>query len=241
MNKQDNIQDELNELNSKLPSGQNETPYAIPDGYFDNLASSVLAKVKAEQVISASKEIAQLSPLLAGLSRKMPFTVPANYFQETVEMLPALSLQNEESAFLVSIGKAMPYTVPAGYFTSLPQQVLDKVIRSKARVVPLMKRKWMRMAIAAVVTGIMAISGFYYFGNKQNISVNNPQWVAKNLKNVSDKAIDDFIKATDVTSSNTTAKTSNTNDAKKMLKDISDKELNAFLDQVPTEDAAMTN
>ena len=74
------IQDELNEMNSGLNPNAGDAPYSVPEGYFDGLASSVLAKIKGEMPVAASEEIAQLSPLLAAISRQLPFSVPDNYF-----------------------------------------------------------------------------------------------------------------------------------------------------------------
>src|SRR5690348_12597312 len=102
------IQDELNEMNSGLNPNASDTPYSIPEGYFDGLASSVLAKIKGETPVAASEEIAQLSPLLAGISRQLPFSVPDNFFQSNLEGLKAFTSENEESLVLSFINKEMP-------------------------------------------------------------------------------------------------------------------------------------
>src|SRR4051812_45865246 len=185
MNTRKHIQDELNDLNSSLPADSNAFIYSVPEGYFDNLASAVLAKIKGEHPVTASEEISELSPLLAGLSRVMPYSIPDNYFQD----LSAITDEKEESAVLPYIGKTMPYEVPSGYFDNLSDEVLGKLKPSTAKVIPMYRKKWMKMAVAAAIVGIIAISGFFYFNKKDNISVNNPQWVAKNIKNVSSTAI----------------------------------------------------
>ena len=240
MSNGNNIQDELNGLNSNLSHNQNGTPYSVPDGYFEGLAGTILAKIKGEPAISASEEIAQLSPLLAGISRKMPFSVPDDYFQKTLELLPILTYESEESIVLSFIDKTMPYDVPANYFENLPEKILSRVVKPKAKIVPMMARKWMRMAVAAVVAGIMAVSGFYYFGGKKN-TVTTDSSVASSLKNVSDKALNDFINiaAPSVSDSTQTASnnlTASGKDAKKLLQDVSDKDLSSFLAQVPADD-----
>jgi hypothetical protein len=237
MNKRNTIQDELNELNSGLNPNSNDTPYSVPEGYFEGLASSVLAKIKGEMTVSASDEIAQLSPLLAGISRKLPYSVPENYFQSNIENLGAFTSESEDSLVLSFIEKEMPYQVPTGYFANLPEQVLEKVSDSSrsAKVVPMMKRKWMRLAVAAAVTGIMAISGFFYFNNRGSSATPDPVTA---VKKASTEELNEFIKSTvvNVTDDKAPATAKNTTESKKIFNDVSDKELDAFLSQMPTDD-----
>jgi hypothetical protein len=125
MSTRNTIQDELNELNSGLNPPSDNSPYSVPEGYFEGLASSVLAKIKREMPISATEEIAQLSPMLAGISKKLPYSVPENYFQSNIDGLGALTSETEDSLVLSFIEKEMPYEVPVGYFASVSDQVLE--------------------------------------------------------------------------------------------------------------------
>jgi len=240
MNNRSTIQNELNELNSGLDSRLNTNPNAVPEGYFEGLANSILLKIKEETSISASEEIAQLSPLLAGISKKPPYSIPDHYFTLNIEGLEAFTSENEESLVLSFIDKEMPYEVPLGYFASVPEQVIEKVKSHQATVVPFMKRKWMRLAVAAVITGIVAISGILYFNDRPggNGTSNDPVMA---VKKASTKELNDFIKTTAVDPTddksslavfNKTPKT----ETKKLFADVSDKELNAFLDQMPGDD-----
>jgi hypothetical protein len=227
----------LNELNSSLNSNSNNTPYFVPEGYFDGFAASVLAKIKGEQAVSASEEIAQLSPLLAGISRKTPYSVPEDYFQSNIEGLEAFTSENEDSLVLSFIDKEMPYEVPIGYFANLPEQALEKVNERRAKVVP-MKRKWMHWVAAAMVVGIITISGIAYFNNRGTHSGNN---VAVEIKKASTKELDDFLKTNTVIDVNVNSDKSqptatNTTERKNLFNGVSDKELEAFLNQVPTDD-----
>jgi hypothetical protein len=253
MNRSNHIQDELNGLNSSLPSEVNSGPYAVPDGYFDEFAATVLARIKGSQSLTAAEEISQLSPLLAGISRSMPFELPAGYFQSNIDVLPAITFDEEESLVLSFIDKEMPYEVPRGYFANFPEQVLETAEANRPRVVKMSGRKWIRMAVAAMIAGIVAFSGITYFSGNRNstgssnntVAVNQTtgtqrQDLKKDLKTVSTEELDAFIKTTAVTV-NTTATAQNTpkaSDVKTFLKDVSDKELDQFLDEVPTEDGA---
>src|SRR4029079_11307843 len=135
MSIRDNIQDELKGLDSNLPSAQNSTPYSVPEGYFEGFAASVLSRIKAQEAGSAAEEIASLSPLLASISRTMPYEVPGDYFQINIEVLPAITADTEESLILSFIEKEMPYEVPKGYFANFPEQVVEKIETSRPRVV----------------------------------------------------------------------------------------------------------
>ena len=240
MKNRNTIQNELNELNSSLSSELDSTTFSVPDGYFDGLANSILAKIKVEVAVSASEEIAGLSPLLAGISRKLPYSIPDNYFSLNTEGLQAFTSENEESLVLSFIDKEMPYEVPTGYFANVPEQVLQKVSNRGGKVVAFRKRNWMRLAAAAVVTGILAISGIVYFNNRTtgNGTSNDPVMA---VKKASTEELNDFIKttaleATDGKSSLTVLNKAPKTDAKKLFADVSDKELDDFLSQMPGDD-----
>jgi len=233
MNSRNTIQDELNALNSRLDSNSNN-PYSVPEGYFDSLAASVLAKIKGETPVSVMEELVQLSPLLAGIPKKMPYAVPEDYFQSNINSLKAFTSESEESLVLSFIEKEMPYEVPSGYFANISEQVLEKVASQGAKVVPIGKRRWMRLAVAAAVTGIMAISGIFYFGNRGGSSLTNDPVTA--VKKASTEELNDFINSTTVTDDRSQVTVNNNPKTEKIFADVSDKELNDFLDQMPADD-----
>ncbi|MGZ5285712.1 MAG: hypothetical protein ACXWB9_00940 [Flavisolibacter sp.] len=235
MNNRITISEELKALESDLSPEIHGTPYQVPQGYFEGLPAAILARIKLDQ-LDATEEIFELSPLLAGLSRKMPFEVPRDYFGNNAITLQEINVE-EESLVLSFINKDMPYEVPAGYFANFPEKMLEKLTRQEAKVIPIMRRKWMRMAVAATLTGIMAISGFLYFNNRNEISPAGTETVSNELKQVSSEELDAFIKSTTAgnqpsASDNVTA----SEDANDLLNDVSDKELEAFLSGVPVED-----
>lgn len=104
---------------------------SVPGGYFDNLADSILAKVKALDQ-SAAGEIAELSPLLAGLQQHNVFTVPAGYFESLPAKLVAQLSATEQSAadeinalspLLAGLQKENVFTVPNRYFDGFAGQL----------------------------------------------------------------------------------------------------------------------
>ncbi len=102
MNSQKNIQDELRSLESNLPFNNNTT-YSVPEGYFEGLAASVLAKVKGSDA-SVQAELGELSPLLAGIPKVTPYSVPFFYFEENTQLIPDFS-QEPQLSVLNAISK----------------------------------------------------------------------------------------------------------------------------------------
>lgn len=237
MNSRTHIQSELMELNSSLPFNVKMPVFNVPEGYFERFADDVMATIKGKQAVSPSDELASLSPLLAGISRKMPFSVPENYFDQATDSLTGMVVEEYLPDVLAATNKNMLYEVPEGYFDSLPQQVLNKVIQPRGKVISF-NRNWMRYAAAAVLVGAVAISSIVYFfsGSKADPATQSESWIAKKLKNVSNQELEEFI--TTASSVNGTETAKNVKQAgqevEKMLKDVSDTELDAFLSQVPS-------
>ncbi|MDB5207132.1 MAG: hypothetical protein JWR72_2207 [Flavisolibacter sp.] len=249
MSNQKNIQDELNSLESGL-TVNNDQVFSVPEGYFEGFASSLLAKVKASEV-SAQTELAELSPLLAGIPKVTPYSVPFFYFEQNAALIPDFS-EDPQLSFLSEIGKAVvPYKIPQGYFDTLPEQIVSKVTQPMAKVVPLFARKWMRMVAAAVVGGILFVGGYQYFNDKppadlagnssdttQNFVAQNAPAIEQEIRKTSTKELDEFIKNVGINVKTAKAETSSSgkDNAKELLKDVSDTEMEAFLSALPTTD-----
>jgi hypothetical protein len=251
---QDNIQDELRNLDSGLPA-KSELPFSVPEGYFEGLAGRMLAKVK-EQNSSVMEELHTLSPLLAGLSRKNPYSLPDGYFDKNLEDLPFLVKDDAVSPVLKSIGTTMPYTTPKGYFENFPRQVMSKLVGSEAKVVPFFSRTWMRAAVAAVVGGIIFLGGYQLLktttqepavaqtntkpDTTDRLVAKNENSVVQSIRAASIEELDAFIKAIPLLPAKAqklrpAGQTSAEVD--ELLKDISEKEIETFLNQIPTADA----
>jgi hypothetical protein len=54
---------------------------SVPEGYFESFPATMLSKIRAMESNSESNEVEEISPLLAGISRKMPYSVPRGYFE----------------------------------------------------------------------------------------------------------------------------------------------------------------
>jgi hypothetical protein len=204
-------------------------PFEGPKGFFEGLSSSIMARFKGTEAL---QEIRELSPLLAGLDRQMPYSLPQGYFDTNLE---SLSSVNREPVLLFDlIERTTPYEVPPMYFHELPGEILQKVKRG-GKVRGMNFRRVSHLAIAACLTAVIALGGFFYISGKDALG-DSAAPVAQQLKNVSNSELDAFINAADVASNNSaTAENSNT-DVRKMLKDVSNQELEQFLNGIPTDD-----
>jgi hypothetical protein len=133
------------------------------------------------------------------------------------------------SPLLSSLKNTNPYSVPAGYFEALE----SKVEKKETKVISITKSRWYRLAVAAVLIGIVAISGLTVFRSKQVDPNKNPQaWIEKNVdKKVSKDKIDEFVKLAEDESTNVAYEKDDVKHAeiKELMKDVPEKEIEAFL------------
>ena len=121
-------------------TGVFKTPYDIPTGYFEDFADIIMYRIRFDAAgfgetegISAPEEIAEISPLLAGLKNKNPYQVPAGYFEG-----------------LDTKARVAENTAPK--LVSLPRQNKTKKISIPMRIV--------RYATAACIVGMIGITTF---------------------------------------------------------------------------------
>lgn len=234
---------ELRDLDSSLGSYSPQNIYTVPNGYFEGLPTQILNRIKALEAADAKEELAYLSPLLRNASKEMPYSVPTDYFQNLSDnIVQQLSehanhqTSEEEigslSPLLSSLKNKNPYAVPSGYFENLE----TKTEKKEAKVIAITKRRWYRLAIAAVFIGIVAIGGLLFINPGQPDIDKNPRaWVNKNVnKKVSKEKIDEFVKLAEDETINTTEESDATKQAeiKELMKDIPEKEIEDFLNDV---------
>ncbi|PZR29299.1 MAG: hypothetical protein DI535_02855 [Citrobacter freundii] len=235
------ISQELKELESSLSAHSVPTGYVVPDGYFDGLAANILLRVKALDTGTAVAELEILSPLLAGLSKKMPYTVPGDYF---ASLDPSFAFADESdsatelkqlSPLLGGLSRKSPFNVPEGYFD---QKVDIPEVQKPAPVIRMepVRRKWYRYAVAASVTIIVALSATLWFGRGTSDKADPSKsyaWIEKNMKKVSTEDIGKFVELADPAASDIASAPS---DIKSLLKNVSDKEIQDFLKDVPVDE-----
>jgi hypothetical protein len=145
-------------------------PMDVPAGYFDGLAAAILSKIKETE----SNLLDHGSELLTSIGKNIPYQVPSSYFEDNLQSLHFVSWNESAPNILTIIGKKNPYTIPEGYFKQVPSRVHNKIKLSQksAPVYPLsFVKKVYRYAAAAILVGIISVTGLIYF---RNHSFTNP-------------------------------------------------------------------
>lgn len=237
MAENNNISQELNELGSSLLNAGNQPVYTVPAGYFEGLAEQMLRRIRAIEADSAAEELSHLSPLLSGIDKAMPYSVPAGYFDSIEDrmlyaMMPAYQSADEEletlSPLLAGLNKDMPFAVPQGYFDTISTPVTGDH-QAPAKVVKMSSRTWFRLAAAAVIVGIVAISAFLIFNRPVTSEVKILAKFEKDYKKMDDKekeSVADFLDA-----GLNTDEVAKSDEVNELLKDLSAKELSEFQQQ----------
>ena len=256
MTQNDNILQELNELKSSLTTATSNNVYTVPVGYFDGLAVQMLNCIKAMNAATASEELSYLSPMLSNISKQMPYTVPSGYFEGLGDTLIQLVLQNNNylqkesfgqtaheelaslSPLLSGLKKEMPYSVPQGYFEHLTSAISSKEEKIEpTKVVSLSSRTWIRYAAAAVVVGIITMTGFLLLsGSSKEPGGVALAKLARDVKKMDDTQKDNLIEyiGGDLNQAYVTISPEKSNEVKDLLQGISEQELKYFQEQ--TED-----
>ncbi|HEX6428027.1 MAG TPA: hypothetical protein VF008_10095, partial [Niastella sp.] len=237
-----------------LPQAIN--PYQVPQGYFEGLADNILQRIKATATDNVSDELEIISPLLSQIDKKMPFSTPAGYFDELGENAiagaQAIDFVNGAlenlSPLMNGLRRMYVYEVPAGYFEQLPGEVLKAVkAQQPAKVVSMsFTRRVIRYAAAAVVAGLIITAGWLYLGNKTDSNGLPPKDVAK-LDSISDEMLEKYLENQTPTPAETSIAVTasieeiDANDMKDMLADVSDEDLQQYIEKYSTEKAIQTN
>ncbi len=189
MKPQNTILEELKEIAPTLVETGVSMPYFVQDGYFEQLADSILEKASVEFLPNSLNSSYQVpDTYFSGLAYKILLRVKEMSVEEA-----SLYDENESIApILNTLPKAMPYIVPANYFEQLTFQTPVE----KAKVVPMKKmRNWMTYAAAAVFVGIM-VTGSFLFSDKQqaqDFEKFQNMDVAAALDQVSDSELNSYI------------------------------------------------
>jgi hypothetical protein len=238
--------------------------YEVPQGYFDSLPAIILNRIKAEQTDSVNEELEILSPLLSQIGKRTPFSTPAGYFEELSENAvagaQAIDFVNgalENLSPLMSSLKNKPvYEVPAGYFEQLPGEVLQAAkAQQPAKVVSIsFTRRFIQYAAAAVVAGVIAVAGWMYMNKGSEVTPNKGEVVVADvprpeLNKLSDEVLEKYLESQTAAPAETaaaaTGNTANaeidTNDMKDMLADVSDEDLQQYLDKYSNTKDIITN
>ena len=219
-----------------------------PQGYFEGFADKMLARVKAESIVSVDEEMATLSPFLSKIKKEMPYLVPQDYFESfsgaVVESAQAIEFVNNElenlSPMMADLRNKNPYSTPLGYFEQLPNSILSRVgteIRPAGRVISISSRKtWLKFAAAAIFIGFISTVSFFALNIKTAVPNTDP---IASLSKVSDDEMVNYLQnqelaIPDSTLANSPLATidlSSGNDAVDLLSNITDDELQQYVNE----------
>lgn len=225
---------------SPVLQNNKQNAYEVPAGYFENLSDSILNKVRAIESGSAKEELEVLSPLLSGLSKKAPFSIPQGYFEDLASNITdgakAIDLVNEElenlSPVMNSLKGVNVYQVPSNYFEQLPASLLQKATQQQpAKVVSMtFTRRVMQYAVAAVMTGLVIMGGLKLINTQVTPTETG-------IASITDTEILQYLESNGdnvepvLTTTTEESIDLSADDMKEMLADISDEELQQFVEQ----------
>lgn len=217
MTRSKHIQEELQETGPVLAGIPLQNPYKVPAGYFDKLATEVLARIRTEDAGSVKNELESLSPLLAKMDRSMPYAVPEGYFNKLEITLPVKMPR-------------LTHTVNSGG---------EESVLHPAKVVQLRPAKIFRYAAAAVTIGLIILVAWFYSGEqvatKPTIVLNSDTpaevQVQKRMEMITESEISRFMDTENFyTLDNPVPDTELAEtDVQFMLGEISDQELEQYL------------
>jgi hypothetical protein len=238
-----------------------ETPtFQVPDGYFDGFAAQVLTRIKAGNVGEEA-----LPPIFSRISRVTPYQVPEGYFEE---LSPVLAVLRDKPAYAVPQGyfdelspvltvahDRSTYQVPEGYFAELPERILEKVTVpvTAGKVIPMRREGgkvlkghwWKYSSVAAIAACLLLIFSWPQADTKHTEGAMTLD-VAQALQKVSDKEMQAYlddqhsILAEPVNTSTATLEM-NEGDVKSLLGEVSDDDLQQYMEEHGKADDLATN
>jgi hypothetical protein len=213
-------------------------PHAVPEGYFEGFAEKMINRIRQEN-LSASEEIKNIAPFLAGLDKKMPFSIPEGYFNDfnvlvETRLLETMDQQETLSPLLVGLKGKNVYELPVGYFDEFAIAVMTAVKKpQQAKVIPFYKkRNWLRVAAAAaVVAGLITTASLLYVSKPAS----NTGYDLAGLSKVSDQEMLNYLEVQSTPpvladAGSIASVDINDADARDLLSDVPDDELQQYMD-----------
>jgi hypothetical protein len=213
----------LTELQEIAPLLANEglfrIPYTLPAGYFEGFPGILMNRIHIKddsfQEPETGLEIAEISPLLAGLQKKETYRVPQGFFESMKIDIPAA-----DTSPVKLVSMASPET--------------QQISRSGQKRTISLPVRMLRYAAAAC---IVAVIGMTVFNLSNNRNITDP---IKSLNSVSDQDMANYLDADDIhwtpgiaSPSETASVEFNDNDIHELLSSVSDDELEQYFPELP--------
>ncbi len=233
---------------SPIPPTQSPA-FQVPDGYFDGLAAQVLARIKAgastanvgqDKVSSVEDE---LPPIFNRISRITPYQVPEGYWKE---LSPLLAVARDKAA----------YAVPEGYFAALAGQILEKAGEPVgAKVIPMERAStgkvlkgnwWKYSSVASIAACLLLIFSWPQVENKASEG-NVTAMISQGLQKVPDQEMQTYLEdqqhslLADPLDNSTATLDMNEGEVKSFLGDVSDNDLQQYMEEHEKADDLATN
>lgn len=220
-------------------------PFTTPPEYFESLSNHILNRIHALHASSPKEELEALSPLLVHIDKTPPFNSPGGFFEElpsdVLAGVQAIDFVNHEletlSLKLSAVNKENVYKVPDSYFINLPLQLLSKVNQQNRLISSGFKRKLIRYAMAALITGAVAVGVWEFFQDKPTVANGRGLTGINKIidtEKISDDEIVNYLEFNEVAPSEPDSKAVSDfkeEEVKELLADLSDDELEQYLDQ----------
>jgi len=225
----ENILNEMKEISPLIAAAGDANVYVVPQGYFDTLTEDILKKVKEDAIILPQAHLPFAAP-------------PESYFEDLAGNIlfriksqtrfGEIETELEEIAPLLNtINRRNVYTVPALYFENF-QITIPQEEKQPAKVVSFNTRKnWMRYAIAAVITGVIA-TGIFLFpdDSRQGKNTANTGNIREKISALSNDEIINFLDETaDAEIVPANLQSFGNADFESYLKNMSDEEIKSYL------------
>ena len=159
------ILNELKELSTVIAGMEKINVFTVPAGYFENLSEDILTGIASEKGTSNNS-----------VSDFPNADVPHGYFDTLADtILGKIKTQNASgelrtlSPLLYSIQSKNIFEVPQGYFDTLTDAIVARVTPQQTKVVIMHRRSstFVKYAVAAAFTGVMALGVFKFTGNNK--------------------------------------------------------------------------
>ncbi len=160
------ILNELKELSPVIAEMEKINVFTVPAGYFENLSTDILTGISSER-----------SGIISSILNSFSADIPGGYFENLsdriMDKIKAMNAADELkslSPMLYGIQNKNVFEVPSGYFDELAGTVGSKIKPQQTKVVVMKRRSttFIKYAVAAAFTGVMALGVFKFTSSNEN-------------------------------------------------------------------------
>ncbi len=161
------ILNELLAISPLLAEMDKVNVYRVSVGYFDKLEERIATFAISNNINEFVVDKTNIQKVPEGYFDSLSTNILAKIkklYPESVDE----ELQNL-SSILLSLKNENVFKVPAGYFENFSKSVVSKIKPATAKIIVMKPRSsWLKIAAAAVITGIIAISSLSIFNRSSN-------------------------------------------------------------------------